>query len=381
MQGVPMLKHLAKFAAPIAVNILNSVMPTIFGWITGLESWDSASMVVNVMLLRMYTSNLFNTLVLAASYILLADPFLLADSARGNEYRNQLVRSQSLSASTHFNCLIDQTSSSLFLLSLSTFGISLLSFALTPTIYYISSKFRKIDYVKPEFDVASAMVQVFSFVSVLMLITPFSALFVMAAPIYISITIKWQAFWLLRSYAKPQRPWKAQKCSSVFSAFYLMTLLLIGIPSSVYLLVSRTFPKSCDIQDAHVHLCGTAVGLDDQCATSPSSAYYGAYGHTNYPAAICAYKCGPFVDQANGFAPLRSAILAVPALRIIWTLLFEYPYLPWLGLAVAVVIIFRLKGNVEMLKTSAESKERTMAANLRVRSHFSTPLSPSTTPK
>ena len=363
IQRVPLLQHLSKFLAPLAVNMINTIMPTVLGVITNFEAWDEAYTVVNILLFRMYTSNIINNVILAASYILLANPFLLADSSSRFAIRNQLVQQSSTSSEA---CLIDQASNSLFLLSLSTFASSLFFFAIAPFRAFVISKLMKADYVKPEFDVAGAMVDVFSFVSVLMLITPFSALFIMAAPIYIYITIKWQAFWLLRSYAKPQRPWKAQKSGAVFTGFYLATLAIIGIPVAVYFLTSATFPKSCDIQDAHVHLCGTAVGPDDQCATSPSSAYYGAYGHTNYPAAICAYKCGPFVDQANGFAPLRSAILAVPALRVIWIALFEYPYLPWAALSFLFVVTAHLMSTLQVHRASAENKERDMEAHIKV---------------
>lgn len=40
-----------------------------------------------------------------------------------------------------------------------------------------------------------------------------------------------------------------QTAGVTFIKFYLITILLVGIPSAAYLLAGTTFPKSCEIMD------------------------------------------------------------------------------------------------------------------------------------
>ena len=54
---------------------------------------------------------------------------------------------------------------------------------------------------------------------------------------------------------KAEKVWNAQQSGVIFTGFYLVTLILVGLPAAMYFLSSETFPKECDIQDTFVGLC------------------------------------------------------------------------------------------------------------------------------
>ena len=73
----------------------------LFQLITQLEMWDSRQTEVNLVLFRMYLSNTLNIFLLATTYLLLADPLLLASYP-------QLRASLELPLNSSYTCRIDQ---------------------------------------------------------------------------------------------------------------------------------------------------------------------------------------------------------------------------------------------------------------------------------
>jgi hypothetical protein len=63
---------------PLALSAINVVTPMFLKTITNFEKWDSSQLELTFLLFRTYLSNTLNTMILAISYLLLADPFLLA---------------------------------------------------------------------------------------------------------------------------------------------------------------------------------------------------------------------------------------------------------------------------------------------------------------
>ncbi len=114
--GTTPFKNFASALAPLALNVLNSISPPLMKAITDLELWDSGQMKLNVLLFRMYLSNILNTLILALSYLMLSDPMLLANFAtvRG---------SLELTESDLFACRVDQTADAMFSLYTTNFVI------------------------------------------------------------------------------------------------------------------------------------------------------------------------------------------------------------------------------------------------------------------
>lgn len=103
-------------------------------------------------------------------------------------------------------------------------------------------------YEKDEFKVALNMVQLFSFLGLVFLLIPFSPLAIGLLPFMLYISIKWEAHWMVELYAKPKKPWKAQKAAFIYTVFYGCTYVLLGLTSMAKFLSTRTFPKDCDAQ-------------------------------------------------------------------------------------------------------------------------------------
>jgi hypothetical protein len=124
-KDIPGVNNIGTLIAPIALQAINAIVPMLLQAITAMEHWDSAQTELRFLLFRTYLSNTLNTLILTLSYIILMDPFLLA------QYPN-LRRSLQLVRSDRFSCRIDQVADGLFTLVGATWAIQLVTFFANP---------------------------------------------------------------------------------------------------------------------------------------------------------------------------------------------------------------------------------------------------------
>jgi hypothetical protein len=108
--GIPVLRNLTDFIVPGAVTTINAMTPAMYKYLTKFEEWDSGQFSLNVLIMRMYLSNMMNLLILALSYGLLADPFLLADETN-SQRRSQL---ENLFDDSVYSCRLNAAAEGLF---------------------------------------------------------------------------------------------------------------------------------------------------------------------------------------------------------------------------------------------------------------------------
>lgn len=423
---ISFLRNFTAFIVTIILNFINGITPTILEKLTEYEAWDSAQTIANIVLFRLYVSNLLNALILAASYLLLADPLLLASQP-------DLRNSVSVQLSTAFNCRFDQVSSGLFTLVMVTWLLDLISFYATPLGYHLLEKYYPTSSIpstnnntavisegeekkdeennnndnrreshssvrrrssaatsssstannkekekekekekassggvkKTEFQVASTMIKRLNFAGLMLIALPFCPLLYLLLPLHFFIGFKFEKFVLRRWYCKPSRQWAGQKAGFVYSSLYLFTYLAIGATSTAYFLSSKTFAKSCDIQDKYIGLCedGTYDASTETCTIDTSSSYAKTYS-SNYPAVICSNACGPFVDDASNLSPFRSLIETNIVTSTIWDLCFYYPYIPCVGCILLGMIIALSRNSVDVLKIVSFNKERNLETQI-----------------
>ena len=362
--NVGLLKSLSAFIVPAAVTAINSVTPGIYKHLTTIELWDSGQVQLNVLLFRMYLSNMMNLLILAISYALLADPFLFAEKGDKN-MRRQVEHEFTPS---DFDCRLNQAANGLFTLILTEFFLNGIVFWAMGMVKVVINAYVMAT-PKKEFNIAQRMVAMLYFVSLMLLNFPFSPLSVIILPFMLSARIKWEKYVTLKFYAKPKAVWTAHKAGSFFVLFYIMSLTFVGIPSAVYFLSRETFPKSCDIQDADIGLCSADLTDDDTCTLNPNSNYYSlyndaAYCEEGYPACICQYPCGPFVNERNAFAPFRKTLQGTIVVGVVWDYIFKNSYGAWF-LAGFFYILFRMRGNTVKINSQGYSeKERSLETHI-----------------
>ena len=340
--------------APLALNIINGVAPPLLKIITDLEAWDSGEMKVKILLGRMYLSNITNTLILAVSYLLLADPFLFAEYP---SFRLLLETEES----GEFSCRIDQCADAMFSLLLTNFFIQNATKLLIPWGKIQLQKFMKTSVIKAEpFEIEPSMINLFSYMSLVMITFPFAPLSLIFMPLAFFIKIKWEVWVMLRYNARPKKTWKAQNSGVIFTSFYLCTLMVIGLPAIFYFLSTNTFPKNCDIQDTYIDLCSDSV-TNDVCTTDPDSKFYSSYGTTTYPETICSGACGPFVSYDSTLTPFKLAVYDIPVAKYIWIAMFDTSYATW-ALVTILWILRSLSVNVVRVANEHEGEEKKRVA-------------------
>ena len=340
VKGIPFLSHISSFVAPVSLNLLNKLIPSILGSITQFEQWDFGTTEVNLLLFRMFTSDLLNILLLVFSYMLLANPLLLANY---NSIRSALQ----VIYSTSFQCRLDQAANGLFVILITSSTVQIVGKFSFSVVKILLNKYFNANLKKKEFDVADELVSLLDLMAAQFLLFPFSPLSIVLLPLILAFKIKFETYFMLLLFNKPKRPWKSQKAGSVYITFYVITIFVTAFPSCVLLLISKTFQKSCAIQDEYIGLC-----VDDpiekngiyQCTTKTSSDYYNAYGQTTYPNSICSNACGAFVNYESATKPIVSSIESVGFFYGIYESLFIYPYLSW-GIVVILAILAALMSN------------------------------------
>ena len=119
--GLAGLRFVTDFIVPGAVTLINAMTPAMYKRLTKFEEWDSGQFALNILIFRMYLSNMMNLLILALSYSLLADPFLLSDDTY-SERRGQL---ENLYDSEVYSCRMNAAAEGLF--SLGEFKLNIIT--------------------------------------------------------------------------------------------------------------------------------------------------------------------------------------------------------------------------------------------------------------
>jgi hypothetical protein len=374
--GTTPFKNFASALAPLALNVLNSISPPLMQIITSFEKWDSGQMNLNVLLFRMYLSNILNTLILALSYLLLADPMLLAEfpTIRG---------SLELVESGVFQCRMDQTADAMFSLYTTNFFISNFSLFIFGKGFELFHRLLSKtqwgsdllgEYQPFPFEVEPAMINLFNNMSLVMITFPFAPTAMIFLPMAIFISVKVEVFCMINYNSKPERTWKAHQSGVIFTSFYLATLILIGIPITIYFISTSNFPKNCSIQDSAANLCvsgtydGTSKDSDGElthlCTKSSTNKYYTFYENLKYPYAICSTSCGPFVEYETQLIPFKDIIFQFSALKKAWELLFDVSYIPWCVIGYMLVVKWRAHNTKIVLRETQETKEKVLTVQV-----------------
>ena len=350
------LKNFSGIVAPAALAFINAAAPIALKKITELESWDSGDLKLNILLFRMYLSNIMNTLVLALSYLLLADPLLFASSTTVRKYLE-------LEESGIFACRADQCADAMFSLIVSNFFIQNTSKIVMPYGKWYGKTCLGMTWKLDPFEIEPAMINLFNTMSLVMIAFPFSQLCVILAPLMVYINIKWECYVMLYWHQRPTKSWKHQKSGVIFTTFYLVTLFLIGIPAVMYFLSTKSFPKDCDIQDDGVDLCTDSLDADNTCTQDSSHDYYEYTKTMNYPKDICSTSCGAFTNYDTTFQPFKDIMYRIPTLNWIWRLGFEMTYIPW-TLVLLLTISRNMQANTNLVVDEAiENKDRVTEAH------------------
>ena len=353
--------NFASILAPLSLNVLNTLAPPILKLITLQEKWDSGQMQLNVLLFRMYFSNILNTLILGLSYLMLADPFLFAQFST-------VRQSLQLAESGVFDCRIDQAADAMFSLIVTNFFIGNIQMVVMGYVYrFLYSKIFEClgkDFEPFPFEVEPAMINLFNNMSLVMITFPFAPQAMVFLPISIYISVKVEVFAICTFNGKPERTWKAHQSGVIFTSFYLLTLVLIGLPTAVYFLSCTSFPKDCLIQDWDIGLCNAEMDYNNICEKDPTDKYYPFYSNINYPKDICSKSCGPFVDYEYNMLPFKQVLTSFSLLDFIWGLFFNSSYVTWIVILVLIVNGYRTRNTRETQRESDEAKERSMSIQI-----------------
>jgi hypothetical protein len=385
------LRSFASVLAPLVLNVVNALAPPLLKKITHFERWDSGQMQLNILLFRMFFSNILNTLILSLSYLMLADPFLFADWPI---MRNalQLVESFKVTEGvrdTVFTCRVDQAADAMFTLILSNFFIgliSMLAWGYIPMWIYECFPSYLGQHEPFPFEVEPAMINLFNNMSLVMIVLPFAPLSMIFLPITVCVTLKMEVFVMMRFFGKPERTWKSHQSGVIFTSFYIVTSVIILLPAGIYFLSSTSFPKDCDIQDKGTDLClsNTLVSNNDvyTCDLDSTNTYYYFWttrfktSRTNnieefvytdqftYPSEFCDNKCGPFVSYEYNLLPVREVVYQSSALQTIWKILFDGSYLAWLVVIIMVIQGYTRKNTQEVTKETDQAKEKVLTVQV-----------------
>ena len=61
-------------------------------------------------------------------------------------------------------------------------------------------------------------------------------------------TTRWEIYCYSEYYAKPKRPWKAQKAGATFILYYFVTVFVLLVLPVLYFMNTTTFSKDCLLQ-------------------------------------------------------------------------------------------------------------------------------------
>jgi len=340
-----------------------------------MEGWDSAQVEVNLSLFRLFLSNQLNVLLFVLSYLLLADPYLFSSNSYFSVIRENV---QVDYVPGEFNCRLDSVEFQVLLLALTTWVTNIVAIILKGYAPYVMGwafKTPREEIEKEPFDIVESMVNLLNFAMIEMLRIAFAPQTLILTPVMLYIQVKVEKWVVYDLFTKPKRPWKAQKAGMVFSAFYFMSFIMVGVPVLIYFYQVKTFPKNCDIQDNSMGICTDAL-VNDVCTVSSSSDYFTAFssdGDSNtlcvgsslaYPKCICEEACGPFVASSYNLVPLRQAVSNFTVLEYLWVILLENPFGAWFLVLCLFAAAATRKNTIKVTLASADNKVRNLETHI-----------------
>ena len=179
-----------------------------------------------------------------------------------------------------------------------------------------------------------------------------------------STSIRFEVYCYSEYYAKPKRPWKAEKAGALFILYYFVSVITLLVLPVLYFMNTTTFAKDCDIQDDTVHLCDGLINDKDICIQDKNSNYYDFFQESLYPRSICQRACGPFIFNESNFEPLLLKILDNVIIKWIWKIFFDSLYIPWVIIVFLAILLGYRKNTSQTLKHSTTRKISTMEVNL-----------------
>lgn len=276
---LPVVTLISGSIVPLAVSVINALLPTVAKILTSFEKWDDAGFHTKLMLFRLFVAKILNALIQVTSFLQLLDPYLLRGAiiisqtfdltARTNtEKRLTSVGSTYGSEGTIprglDECRADYYGAGIFQLVLTEFVISKSTFAIIPAVKYVISKLRKKPFEPGEFHVAKHMVDLLFFQQLCFVSFPFFPFGTFFVGVMMFVGFKVQVRTLMAFMQKPKKPWSAKDAANFFIKFFFFTYA-VSFVVFWYILSSNTLPKTCTLQE-HV-IQASFGGLDpmDEC--------------------------------------------------------------------------------------------------------------------
>eukprot|EP00903_Cladosiphon_okamuranus_P018655 g17170.t1 len=350
---------------PAAVTIINAIMPIIIKAITKLEKWDMERTVTYMLTIRMFLAKILNAFIQALSYLLLADPYLLA----GEQYGKVLSRGrvEQTFEPNGFDCRLDQAGAGLFQLVVTEFVFSKIINYVTLRAAQVKAKYTKKQFVKPEFEVAKRMVGLLYFQALILAAFPFFPMGTVFVAPFLVLSFKFEKRLLTTFQSKPKGRLKAHDGYSFFIKFYLATLVLLGVMATLFLIGGTTFAKDCSIQDQIVGLCQEPeLSTNSTCTLKTDNNFYTYFSEKckapfdEYPACVCKDElaCGPFVEVTSAYNSLNTQVRSISILGYVFGFLVDNSIVLWGTCVVLWLAILFQRNSSQTHADAAADRER-----------------------
>jgi len=260
---LPVVTLIAGSIVPIAVSIINAMLPTVAAFLTDFEKWDDGGFHTKLMLFRLFVAKILNALIQIFSFVQLMDPYFLRGTAIISISVDRTTRMNTekrfVSAGSNYDasgvlpngnneCRGDLYGEGIFQLVLTEFIISKMAFFLVPAFQYFIAKVRKKSFERGEFFVAKHMVDLLFFQQLCFMsfpYFPFGTLIVLAM---MFVGFKVQMHTLGAFMTKPLKPWSAKDAANFFIKFFFFTYS-VGAFVTWYILSADFLPKACTLQE------------------------------------------------------------------------------------------------------------------------------------
>jgi len=372
---IPGLAGVSGLLINLALQFIDAVTPPLMQIITDFESWSS-EFAVEIFLFRVYISATFNLLLVLVSYFLLADPYFL--------HRFSYIATNfrvGIAPATVSRCRLDQVSGELFGLFVNSIIIKLVILVMSGIKPLISAWISKKPWIKTEFEVQIGIISNANTAALCMVIFVFSPLSLLLTCLIMGAAIKIERYICVSLYAKSKRMWDNDKTAVIYTFFYLLSYTIIFFPTLVFFLSTKTFPKSCDIQDATPRVCLHPVLSNGICEVDSRSEYFSGYGSNNfmaglgtslcdnanlmdnqptklYPHCICYgdLACGSFIHSPDALHPFKDYVTNTFVLSDVWKWLVDKSYGAWILVFILVIYLGLTRNSNNVAKSSSYIK-------------------------
>eukprot|EP00949_MAST-11_sp_MAST-11-sp1_P002818 g2818.t1 len=265
---------LVKQIVPIAVSVLNAMIPTIiFMIIVKIEKWDDKKIEMKHLIVRVFIAKVLNIAIQVTSYALLADPYIFNGSDYFGSYvmdawgitRDEWSTTNEMDTTSGYvdelihryvrekprdknDCRMDNVSVGLVNVVLVTFVTSKVMALLDPAVRFLRAKLskKKVKW-KKEFWVPFFVVNLVYFCTLNMMLMPFFPLAFALGSLLSILEFHFTRLRLKHLMYKPLVPYDAKDVGLFFTRLYLCSLFF-GIVLSHFVLSSETFPRVLDLQ-------------------------------------------------------------------------------------------------------------------------------------